>query len=219
MKSIAIIPALNEHQRLQAVAREALKYVDQVVIVDDGSSQPLGAVMEQNPRLRVLRHVINLGKGAAMKTGVQWALTHGFEVAVFVDADGQHNPAEIPRLLAPIESGEKRIVFGVRQFHHTMPLVARAGNIFLSKSLGFLFGIKVRDTQSGFRAMALRSYDALCWRSPRYAVETEMIVNAGKHHVPYAQVSIETIYYDKYKGTTIIDGIRIMINMITWRFL
>jgi len=219
MKTVAIIPALNEFERLQRVVQEVLTYVDFVVVVDDGSRQPLEQHLMPNTKMKVLRHVINLGKGAAMKTGVLWAKREGFEAAVFIDADGQHDPHEIPFVLAPIVGNRADVVFGVRQFHGRMPMMARFGNYVLTMALRVLFRVSVHDTQSGFRAIRLSSYEQLAWRSPRYAVETEMIVNAGKHHVPYQEVPISTIYHDKYKGTTVIDGMRIMFNMITGRFL
>ncbi len=217
MKTIAIIPALNEFERLQQVVDEVVNYVDFVVVVDDGSRLPLCDHLQPNERMNVLRHVINLGKGAALKTGVLWAKREGFEATVFIDADGQHAPHEIPLVLDPVLGGYADIAFGVRQFHGRMPLMARFGNFVLTMALNILFRVSVHDTQSGFRAMRLSAYDQLAWRSPRYAVETEMIVNAGKHHVPYAEVPISTIYHDRYKGTTALDGIRIMFNMITWR--
>lgn len=219
MKTIAVIPSFNEYHQIQKVVAATLSYVDAVVVVDDGSKQPLQDHVAMNTRLTVLRHEINLGKGAAMKTGVLFALNRHFEVVVFLDADGQHRPEEIPRLLAPIQANRADIVFGVRHFHHRMPLVAKMGNIFLSVMLGLLFRVRVSDTQSGFRAFRLAAYPQLTWESPRYAVETEMIVNVGKHHLRFAEVPIETIYLDKYKGTTVIDGIRIFLNMITWRIL
>jgi len=219
MTKIAIIPALNEYQRLNAVISETYQHVDHIVVVDDGSRTPLKDHLKSDNRLTVLRHIINLGKGAALKTGVLWAKANDFSIAVFIDADGQHAPREIPAMIDPIRRGQADIVFGVRKFHGSMPYMARLGNRFITKSLQFLYKIKVDDTQSGYRAIRLNSFDKICWQSPRYAVETEMIVNAGKHKVPYAQVPIETIYHDKYKGTTIVDGIRIMINMIAWRFL
>ena len=219
MKTIAIIPAFNEYERLQGVIREVITLVDHVVIVDDGSRYVLQKRLEKNQAVTVIRHIINLGKGAALKTGVLWAIQHQFEVAVFIDADGQHDPREIPTLMLPILESRSDIVFGVRKFQGRMPFVARFGNLVLTKAMQLLYRIRVDDTQSGYRAMRLSVFEKISWNSPRYAVETEMIVNAGKHHVPFAQVPIATIYHDKYKGTTIIDGIRIMINMLAWKIL
>ncbi len=219
MKTIAVIPALNEFTLLNGVVEQTLRYVDQVVVIDDGSNEPLKDHLATDKRLKVLRHIINLGKGAALKTGVVWARREGYELAVFIDADGQHDPHEIPTLLEPIIRGQADIVFGVRRFHGRMPFMARFGNLALTKILKLMFRINIDDTQSGYRAIRLASFDKIAWKSPRYAVETEMIVNVGKHKVPYQQVPIATIYHDQYKGTTVIDGIRIMINMIAWRFL
>jgi glycosyltransferase involved in cell wall biosynthesis len=154
-----------------------------------------------------------------MKTGVVWAKQQGYEVAVFIDADGQHDPNEIPKLLSPIHAQRAEIVFGVRKFHGRMPLVSRFGNIALTKAMQLLYRIQVDDTQSGFRGLKLSAWEKISWQSPRYAVETEMIVNTGKHRVAFEQVPISTIYHDKYKGTTVIDGIRIMINLFAWKIL
>lgn len=219
MKTAAIIPAFNEFQRLRTVIEEARQYVDEIIVVDDGSRTPLAPQLPVSPTITVLRHLINLGKGAAMTTGIQCAQQRGIQAIVFLDADGQHAPAEIPHLLAPIIAGQAEIAFGVRKFHQAMPFVARFGNLFLSRVLAILFGINVADTQSGFRALLVTAYPKLAWRSPRYAVETEMIVNAGKNHVRFVEVPIKTIYLDKYKGTTVLDGLRIFFQMISWRLL
>ncbi len=219
MKTIAIMPAFNENERLQQVVREVSSLVDHIVIVDDGSKSALSDQLVSNSSVTILRHIINLGKGAAMKTGVLWSISHNYEVAVFIDADGQHDPNEIPVLLQPILENRADIVFGVRKFHGRMPFVARFGNFILTAAMQVLYRIQVEDTQSGYRALRLSASEQIMWTSPRYSVETEMIVNAGKHKIPYVQVPITTIYHDKYKGTTIIDGIRIMINLLAWRFL
>jgi glycosyltransferase involved in cell wall biosynthesis len=219
MITYAIIPALNEHQTLQKVVDSCSHYVDQILVVDDGSKEPLADFLQDSQQLTVLRHKINLGKGAAMTTGVQYAQRHGAETAVFIDADGQHDPAEIPRLLEPLRSDQAEVVFGVRTFQKNMPLVARLGNTFLTEVLKLFFNINISDTQSGFRALKISAYPKIAWMSPRYAVETEMIVNAGKNKITYAQVPIATIYLDKYKGTTVIDGVRILLNIFKWRIL
>lgn len=219
MKIIAVVPAFNEFHRLQDVIRDACLYVDHVVVIDDGSGKPLSEHIQKDHRVTVLSHIINLGKGAALKTGVMWAIQNQFDVAVFIDADGQHDPHEIPKLLGPIKAHQTDIVFGVRKFHGRMPLVARFGNVVLTKAMHILYRIKVDDTQSGYRAMRLAVFEKILWHSPRYAVETEMIVNTGKHHIPFSQVPVSTIYHDKYKGTTVLDGIRIMINLVAWKIL
>lgn len=219
MKIVAVIPAFNEKPTLAAVVEKTLTQVDQVVVVDDGSSRALGQYLPHDNRIISLRHPINLGKGAAMKTGVEASLRLGADVVVFLDSDGQHNPDEIPGVVAPILAGQNDIVFGVRSFDETMPFVSKIGNRFLTRMASVLFRIYVRDTQSGFRAFRTAVYPKLYWGSARYAVETEMIVNAGKHHLRWTEAPISTIYHDAYRGTTVLDGIRIFFSMIAWRFI
>ena len=218
-KIVAVIPAFNEYTKLSGVIEQTLKYVEEIIVIDDGSKRPLKDFLPSLPNLFTLRHKINLGKGAALKTGVEFAKMRKADFVVFIDADGQHNPSEIPSLIAPLADDNVDIVFGVRKFHEKMPLVARLGNIFLTQISQLLFRIKVSDTQSGFRAININIYPKIVWRSPRYAVETEMIVNAGKVKARFAEVPIQTIYHDKYRGTTVLDGIRIFFNMIYWKFL
>ncbi|MBI5466933.1 MAG: glycosyltransferase family 2 protein [Candidatus Kerfeldbacteria bacterium] len=216
---VAIIPAFNEYTRLRQTVEQARPLVDAVVVIDDGSREPLAAHLPTLEGLTVLRHSVNLGKGAALTTGLQWATQAGFTIAVLLDADGQHNPAEIPDLIAPLQQQRADITFGVRSFHSGMPLVARVGNIVLTKMVSLLFHVHVTDTQSGYRALRLAIYERIAWTSSRYSVETEMIVNVGKQKIAHVEVPISTIYHDKYKGTTVIDGVRIFMNMIAWRFL
>lgn len=218
MKTVAIIPALNEFHKLSQVVLATQRHIDAVIVVDDGSKQPLRDLLPASPTLFVLRHRINLGKGAALKTGIAYAKNLGADYIVLLDADGQHVPDEIPSLLRPLQHGGADIVFGVRQFHGSMPMMARLGNVFLTKTLGALFHIHVSDTQSGFRAFKMSVYSSLEWESPRYSVETEMIVNVGKHKLAFVEVPIRTVYHDKYRGTTIIDGMQIFFQMIRWRF-
>lgn len=217
MKVAAIIPAFNEYQHLTDIVRRTRHWVDEVIIVDDGSTRPLKEIVGADASLFFIRHRINLGKGAAMKTGIALAQRHGADVVVFLDADGQHLPEEIPTLLEPLREGRADLVFGVRRFHERMPLVARLGNQFLTKALKMLFKIGVSDTQSGFRALRLSVYPQLIWQSSRYSVEAEMIVNAGKNEVRFAEVPIQTIYHDAYKGSTVIDGVRIIIHLVLWK--
>lgn len=220
MKTFVVIPAFNEGLRLPLVVNEVKKYVADIIIVDDGSNEKNSAVIAQLiDQATVIRHRINLGKGAAMRTGVEAAIARGAEAIVLMDGDGQHQASDVSRLLKKLESEDLDIVFGSRTIGKDMPLVMMLGNKFLSLCSSFLFGLYVSDTQSGFRAFRTRAYPALCWDSPRYAVETEMIANAAKKKLKSGEVQVQTIYHDDYKGTTVIDGLRIFFNLLKWKFL
>ena len=220
MNQYVVIPVLNEGTRLPAVVAEVQKYITNVIIVDDGSNEKNAELIAQlKDRATVLRHSINLGKGAAMRTGVEAAIAQGAEVIVLMDGDGQHKASDVPQLLQKLDRKDLDIVFGSRTIGKDMPLVMMLGNKFLSLCSSFLFGLYVSDTQSGFRAFRARAYTALRWDSSRYAVETEMIANAAKHKLRTGEVQVQTVYHDDYKGTTVIDGLRIFTSMLRWKFL
>lgn len=219
-RSAAIIPTYNEGERVVPIAEAARQHVDEVFIVDDGSDETSYRILD---RLRgyacILRHRINLGKGSALRTGIQAAIARGAQIIIVLDADGQHKPSDIPRFINAIVTKNVDIVFGSRRINSSMPTVMRFGNYFLSLTTRLFFRINISDTQSGFRAFRSEIYPKIEWKSPRYTVETEMIVNAGKHHVRYGELMIDTIYHDNYKGTTVFDGVRIFWNMLLWRIL
>lgn len=220
MKTIVVIPAFNEGNRVRDVVIKALDYVDKIIVIDDGSvadKRPL--VNNISDKIIVLRHRINLGKGSALKTGCEAAIKLGADIIILMDADGQHNPKDIPRFIKEIKEKNVDIVFGSRKIGKDMPLVLMLGNKFLSIVTSLLFGIYISDTQSGFRAFRANIYPKIKWNSTRYSVETEIIVNAGKNKLKIGEIEIETIYHDKYKGTTIFDGFRIFFNMLIWRII
>ncbi|MFC1687622.1 glycosyltransferase family 2 protein [Patescibacteria group bacterium] len=218
MKIAVIIPAKNEKERIVQVLKKVKEQVPEsdIIVVDDGSDDQTVKTAGSVQGIIVLRHRINLGKGAALKTGCEAAIQRGAETIVLMDADGQHNPEDIPRFLESL-SGEHDIIIGSRKIGKDMPLAMRFGNKFLSLVTSLLFKSYVTDTQSGYRAFRASVYPKIKWDSTGYAVETEMIINAAKHHLRTKEIDIQTVYHDSYKGTTILDGIRIFINMILWR--
>ncbi len=209
-----IIPAYNEELRIAEVIKKAKKYTKNIIIVDDGSKDKTYETAKKE-KTEVLRHVINLGKGAALKTGCDYALHEGAEILILIDGDGQHNPDKIPEFVKKLE--EYEIVFGMRKLNRKMPLLRRIGNWGLNQITRFIFSIKVEDAMCGYRAFTSPAYRKIRWKSSGYEVEAEMIANAGKHKLKAAQLEIETIYADAYKGMTIFDGIRVGLNMLWWK--
>ena len=210
----AVIPAYNEQKNIGNIIKKTKKYVDNIIVVDDGSNDKTKETAEKSGAI-VLRHVVNLGKGATLKTGCDFAVKKGAKFIVALDADAQHNPNDIPRFIEKL--GKYDIVFSYRKASSKMPLVIRFGNWFISNVVNILHGVKLNDTQCGFRAFSKVAYKKIRWNATDYSMESEMIVMAGKQRLKYVQIPIETIYSDKYKGTTIIDGIKIVWNMIWWR--
>jgi glycosyltransferase involved in cell wall biosynthesis len=215
MKAFVIIPAYNEEKHIEGIITRTLKEVprDRIILVDDGSRDATSEIAER--KVTVLKHLVNLGKGAALKTGCEYALSKGAEALIAMDADGQHKPEDIPRLLSALKGRD--IVFTYREFGGNMPLVKKFGNRFIQGVSALIFGIRIKDTQCGFRAFTKEAYMKLKWKVSDYSVESEMIARTGKNRLKFAQVPIETTYHDKYKGVTVIDGIRIFMNMLWWK--
>jgi UDP-N-acetylglucosamine---dolichyl-phosphate N-acetylglucosaminyltransferase len=216
MKAYAIIPARNEEKHIAEVIKGALQQLpkEQIIVVDDGSNDATGEIAEKE-KVIVLRHIVNLGKGAALKTGCEYALSKGADAMIAMDSDGQHSPEDMPRLLSALK--DRDIVFTYREFSRKMPFLRNAGNRFIQILSALIFGIRIKDTQCGFRAFTKEAYEKIRWQVSDYSVESEMIARAGKNHLRFAQVPIETKYLDSYKGVTAIDGIRIVMNMIWWK--
>lgn len=214
-----IIPAFNEQTHIQGVVADVLLYTPNVIVVDDGSQPSLQFLKDRFPSLTYLRHDVNLGKGAAMKTGCDLAIKRGAKYLIVLDADGQHKPADIPRFVEKLATGKYDIVFGARIIGKNMPLVLFLGNKFLSICVNILFHMFLSDTQGGYRAFTSAAYPELRWNSADYTVETEMVIRAAKRHLRYTEVAIQTIYHDKYKGTTPLDGLKIFVQILKWRLV
>ncbi len=216
MKTFAVIPAHNEERHIAQVANETKKYCKNIVVVDDGSTDRTLEEAEKTGAT-VLRLAINLGKGAALRTGAEYANRNGAEAIVFIDSDGQHSPADIPRLLKALENFN--IVFTYRNLKSEhMPLTKKFGNLVLNTLLKVLFGIRIIDTQCGFKAVTSRAYKTLSLTSSDYNIESEIAAKTGKYGLKFSQLPIETVYKDKYKGTTPIDGAKIAMMMLWWKF-
>jgi UDP-N-acetylglucosamine---dolichyl-phosphate N-acetylglucosaminyltransferase len=211
-----IIAAYYEEKHISDVVRRVKKQgFKNIVVVDDGSKDKTTS-LAQKEKVIVLRHMVNLGKGAAMKTGAEYALLNGAKGVIFLDGDGQHKPEELPLFVKELRKGYD-IVFGYRKLNEHMPFVMRFGNWFISTIVRVLYRMDLHDVTSGYRALSARAYEQIRWTSRDYRVEVEMIARAGKQHLNYSQFEIATIYHDKYKGTTFLDGFPIVGNLLWWR--
>jgi glycosyltransferase involved in cell wall biosynthesis len=216
MQEVVIIPAYNESKYLLDVILKTKKFVDNIIVVNDGSTDNTLEILDQIERITVLNHPINLGKGAALKTGCDYAFKNDAKKIVVMDADGQHNPGRIIEFIEKLNQYD--LIFGYRKRSKKMPALMRIGNWGLNQLVLMLFKVKIKDTQCGFRAFNAKVYPKIRWQTDDYSMESEMIAKAGKHKINYAEIPIETIYQDNYKGTTILDGMKIGLNMLFWRF-
>lgn len=217
MRVAVVIPVYNEEKNIIDVVSKVRFYAEEIIVVDDGSKDRTFDVIQSLGGIHVCRHRTNLGKGAALKTGCEFAYVLGVDVIICMDGDRQHRPEDIPRFVKKMQETEAEILFGFRKIGEDMPWMMTIGNRFLSLATLLLYRINVSDTQCGFRAFRAIIYPKIRWESRHYAVETEMIVNAGKHHLKFDEIIIQTIYHDRYKGTTVLDGVKIFCNMVLWK--
>ncbi|MFA4818124.1 MAG: glycosyltransferase family 2 protein [Parcubacteria group bacterium] len=215
-----IVPAYNEEKNIREVLQKIVLYTNNIIVVDDGSIDDTYEIAKKvDSNIIVLKHKINLGKGAALKTGCEAALIRGANILALIDSDGQHLPEDMMKLVEKLIEKKLDIVFGERTFNDDMPFMMKMGNQLLTFTIKLFSKINLSDTQCGLRVLTSDAYKKIKWQEQNYSVETEMIINAGKYDMKYESVGIKTIYKDKYKGTTIIDGIIILINLLKWKIL
>lgn len=216
-KTVLVLPVYNEEKYIHQVVREATPYVDEVIVVDDGSTDH-SFNEAQRAGATVIRHSLNLGKAGALKTGADAALEECADVIVFMDSDGQHLSEDLPRLIEPLLKGEADLVIGSRMGGDKMPFVRNGGNRLLHWMVKLLYGIDIHDTQSGFRAFGSQHYPQLRWESNGYHADAEITIRAAKAELRCAEIYIKTIYNDPYKGMTMLDGLGLILQVLVWKF-
>jgi glycosyltransferase involved in cell wall biosynthesis len=189
---LALIPGYQEGPRIAAVVEGALAHLP-VVVVDDGSTDDTAA-QAAAAGASVLRQVPNAGKGAAIRMAFRHALALGAVAVVTLDADGQHDPAEIPTFLAAFEADRPELIIGRRDFG-SMPLVRRLSNTLGGWVFSVAVGRPIADNQSGYRLIGARLMTALLDSDEHgFEFEVEMIARCIALDLPMTDVPIRTIY-------------------------
>jgi glycosyltransferase involved in cell wall biosynthesis len=194
---LAIIPAHSEGRFIGSVIREVLKHVHAAVVIDDGSTDDTAAAAEA-AGATVIRHPNNLGKGAALKTGLTCASKFGTPFFLFLDGDGQHDPGDIPGFFEVINRTGADLVVGNRMNDlDKMPLIRRWTNRFMSWQIGGVCKVAIPDSQCGFRLARREVLPVLMAPSNRFEFETESLILASRHGFRIAFTPIKTIYADQ----------------------
>jgi glycosyltransferase involved in cell wall biosynthesis len=188
---LVVIPALDAAPSIEEIVRESFAQASDVVVVDDGSSDATGD-RARSAGARVVRHEVNRGKGAALKTGFRLALDEGYDAVVTLDADGQHLPREIPKFLEAWRETGADLIIGSRAhlFHGMLPR-RRNANRFSAWSISKAAGLRVDDSQSGFRLYTARLLRELEIRADGFDAESEVIVRAGRAGLPVLSIAID----------------------------
>lgn len=201
MKTFIVIPAYNEAERIGTVIRGVLSAgFSDIIVVDDGSSDDTSD-RAREAGAEVIEHPCNMGVGVASRTGCEVALGLGADAVVMIDADGQHDPAEIKDVLAPVLSGEADVTIGGRlKDRSRMPIVTRFFNFVGNAVTLMLSGIWLSDSQSGFRALSSRALREIEIQSSGFECCTEMVMEVARLKLRLKQVPIRTIYRPEHQA-------------------
>lgn len=216
MNIAIVIPAYNESKKIAGVLEELKTTNLPVFLIDDGSKDKTYEIASLY-KVNLLRHPINLGKGAAIKTGCEAAFLEGFDGVIMMDSDGQHRVSDIQKFLDKFLERRFDIIYGTRTMSFRMPFIRMVGNKLASAFVAILFGIYISDLLCGFRGFTKKAYEKMQLKSRGYGIETEMVIKTKKCKLRYCEVSTETIYHDKFKGVTILDAFDILVNVMKWR--
>jgi glycosyltransferase involved in cell wall biosynthesis len=192
-----VVPAFQAAATIASVVARTFRAVPAayVIVVDDGSTDGTGDV-GRGRGATVLSHAANRGKGAALATGIAAALAADADVIVTVDADGQHPPEEIPRLMVPITQGKADLVLGARRRSGSMPWSRRLTNWLSARLATRIGGQGVSDAQTGYRAFTRAVAEQVRPTEARYDYETAFLLGALEAGFRVASVSVPTIYTD-----------------------
>jgi glycosyltransferase involved in cell wall biosynthesis len=197
-RSLVIIPCYNEEATVRSLVLQTKRYVDTVVVIDDGSNDRT-AEFAKNAGAVVLSHLKNKGKGAALKTGFSYALENDFDYIVTIDGDGQHNPDEIPAVLGNVMNNGHDISIGYRVGNGTeMPLWRRVGKRVLDYTTSLGAGGFVTDSQCGFRAFNRRAVELITpkLRGDAFSVESEQLIRAYESGLKVINTTVTCKYKD-----------------------
>ncbi len=210
--TIAIIPAYNEEKNIGVVIEKCKRYINNIIVIDDGSIDNT-ATIAKGAGATVIINKENIGKTGSLKKGFNKGLKEGVAIFVLLDADGQHNPQEIPSFLKKIDEGYD-LVIGARKFQpELMPFIRVFANTISSYLVSLISGVKIIDSQSGYRVIKREVLEKITLTSTGFQSDTEIIVKAAKHGFKIGFVPIDTIYHPeaRSKVNQIIDPIKFIL--------
>jgi glycosyltransferase involved in cell wall biosynthesis len=206
---VALVPAYQAAETVGGIVRRLLRHVPRVVLVDDGSTDSTGDLATESGA-RVLRLSENSGKGSAIRAGLERVLASDATHVVFLDADGQHDPDDLPALLAAARQGNEFVIGSRMARPEETPAVRYRTNEIGSRILTRMTGHDVEDGQSGYRVIAADLLRGLTLSARGYLIETEILLKAAPHVARFCHVPVRAIYggpshYRPFRDTWIIS--------------
>jgi glycosyltransferase involved in cell wall biosynthesis len=219
MRICGLVPAYNEGATIASVLQGARPFLDDIVVVDDGSEDETALVAER-AGARVVRHAHNQGKGVAVRTGLSHVLPDAFSHVLFIDADLQHDPSDIPLLVDKARNGVGDFVVAERSFdRESMPRARYYANTIGSQVMSLLTATPIRDSQSGFRLIRAELLRPLALTARRYEIEAEILVKLVRRGAHVERVPIESTYEGaRSKMRPVRDVFRICMLTMHYRY-
>jgi polyprenyl-phospho-N-acetylgalactosaminyl synthase len=213
-----VIPAYNEAAMIRSVVDKLFSYNYSIAVVDDGSTPSLYPLLQDAP-VHYLRHQVNLGQGAALQTGMEYALAQGAAYIVTFDADGQHEGADIQRFIQVLQEDKADIVLGSRFMDHAVHNMSarRKAMLQLARYCNYLFtGLLLTDAHNGLRALNRRAAEAIRIHENRMAHATEFLSQIKDKKLRYAELPVHVYYtsYSRAKGQSVWAGFRILFDLL-----
>jgi len=212
---VAAIPCFNEERCIGSVVLKTKKFVNSVVVIDDGSTDATAEVATE-AGATICQHSQNRGYGAAIRSALEKGRELKADILVILDGDGQHNPGDIPRLIKPLLEGEADVVVGSRFLEggKKPPFYRRLGQRFLTTVTNVGSGQKVSDSQSGFRAYSAKALKGLNLAENGMAVSSEMQFAISKAGLKMAEVPIDVSYFDRAKRNPLGHGAEVLSRVL-----
>jgi glycosyltransferase involved in cell wall biosynthesis len=216
---VAIIPAFNEDKYIASVVLKARRWVDRVLVVDDGSDD-LTADLASQAGATLVRHTENRGKGAAVRTGLEWALATHVQAVILLDGDGQHHPHDIENLLNPVLVGDADMVVGSRFLGVDTPRNVPRWRMFGQRALNALTAVAsgqvMTDSQSGFRALSPRAMRVLCGslQGDGFSLESEMQLVAHQHGLRTVEAPVAMDYHVPLKRNPVAHALQVIDGLL-----
>lgn len=218
-KIYVIIPAYNEGTVIRDVIKEVkVSGYQNIIVVDDGSADDTHAQAAKEEGVVSLKHFLNRGKGAAVKTGIEAAKTLEADAVVTIDGDGQHNPSDIAKMLKLIQQGNDVVLGSRLQNPKGMPIWKIAANHFGNFCTWAIYGLWVTDSQSGFRAYSKKAISVIDTKTDRYEYDSEVIREIYRNKLKFIETPIEVRYTDysmsKVHKMNLKNGFKTLIKMM-----
>jgi len=195
INACVIIPTFNNEKTLQKTVQKTLEFTTDIVVINDGSTDSTSEILKQYDSIKIINFPANKGKGMALRIGFKEALKNGFDYVISIDSDGQHFPEDIPVFVNEIlENGEALLIGDRNMEQEGIPGKSSFGNRFSNFWFWFETGIKLSDTQSGFRLYPVQRMKNLKFFTRKFEFEIEVIVKSAWAGIPIKNVPIQVLY-------------------------